>query len=136
MGREAREMGQRAVLVDVQPELGRLDRDLPGQATCLDRVEHGDVVVGHRVRLGEALEVLAELRVHRPDACGLQGCCGIERGLHRLAGHEPADGPAHEPHTRQVVPKPGVARGPQKQAAHQGRARTRPPSTWTMAPVT
>ena len=108
----------------------------PVEAARLDGVEHGDVVVGHRVRLGDALEVLAELRVHRPDAGGLQGRGGIERGLHRLARHEPADRPAHEAHPGQVVPEPGVTRGPQEDPAHQGRARTRPPSTWTIAPVT
>jgi hypothetical protein len=124
------------VLVEVQPELRRLDADLAIDAASGDRIEHRDVVVRDRIGLLEALEVLAEPGVHRPDAGGLQGLGGIQRRLEGLAGHEPTNGPAHEPESRQPLLQPCVAGRPEEQPAHHGSARTMPPSTGTMAPVT
>ena len=73
-------MGERPVLVVVEPELGRLDRDLAVETAGLDLVEDVDVVVGDGVGLGEARQVLAEPRVQRRDAGGLERRGGVERG--------------------------------------------------------
>ena len=71
-----------------------------------------------RVGLGEALEVLAEPRVDRRDPGRLQRLGGGQRIVHRLAGHEPPDGPAHEPEPRQMVLQPSIPGGPQEDPAH------------------
>ncbi len=96
MGSQAGDVLQRAILVVVQAELGRLHRDLAVQPARPDRIEDPDVVVRDGIRGGQALEILPELRVHGPDARGLQRRRGVQRGVHGLAGHEPTDGPLHE----------------------------------------
>ena len=128
-------MRERPVRVKIQPELGRLDRHLAPEATLGDGVEHGHVVVGHRVRLVEVGQVLAQPGVHRADARRLERSRRVQRRLEGLARHEPADRPLHEPEPRQVLLQPRVSRGPQEEPTHQGRLRTMPPSTGTMAPV-
>jgi hypothetical protein len=93
-------------------------------------------VIGHPLCLVERRQVLAEMRVERPDPGRLerQGCGkGILEGL---TGHEPPDGTLHERQARQPALEPLVASEPQQDGAHHGNPRTMPPSTGTMAPVT
>jgi hypothetical protein len=79
--------------VVVEAQLRGLDRDLavdPGRHDPVGQLE----VMGHdRIRLGQALEVLAESRIERRDPGRLKRPSRLERVVHGLAGHEPPDGP-------------------------------------------
>ena len=79
------EVRQAGVDVVVEPELGRLHRDLAVDPGGHDLVDRGDVVVGDLVGRGQVLEVLAEPRVHRPDSGRLERDGGPERVRQRLA---------------------------------------------------
>ena len=124
------------VCVEIEAELRGFDRDFAVDRRSDDPVDELDVVVGDRLGLVERREVLAEPRVHRPDAGSLERPGGAERVFHGLARHEATDGPAHEPQPRQARLQPLVARQPEEHGAHQGSALTMPPSTGTIAPVT
>ena len=76
------------------------------------------VVIGDLVGLREAREVLAEARVQRPDAGCLQRGSGGQRVIDRLAGHEPADGSAHEPEPGKAFLQPAIPGGPQEDPTH------------------
>ena len=129
-------MGQRAVLVEVQPQLGGLHGDLAGEPALLDRVEHRDVVIGDRVRLGDALEVSPSFVyiVPMPAACSGAAASSADssvspgmnrrtaRRMNRIRGRWSRSQAFRAAH--------------RKTPAHQGRLRTRPPSTGTIAPVT
>ena len=119
------EVGEADLRVVVEPELGRLDRDLAGDPGSDDLVDGLDVVVGDLVGRREVLEVLAEPGVHRPDPGRLERQRGRERVLERLARHEPADGALHEPEPRQALLQPPVSSGPQEDAAHRFLHRVR-----------
>ena len=102
-----------------RPELGRLDRDLAVDPGGDDLVDGLDVVVGDLVGLGQVLEVLAEPGVHRPDSGRLEREGRRERVGQRLARHEPADGPAHEPDPGQAFLQPSIPGGPQEEMTHE-----------------
>ena len=89
---------------------------MPGRHDLVDGL---DVVGGDLVGLGEVLEVLAEPRVQRADAGRLERQGRRQGILERLAGHEPADGTAHEPEPREPLLQPSIAGGPQEDAAHR-----------------
>ena len=116
--RDPDQIGEADVGVVVEPELGRLDRDLAGDPGGDDLVDGFEVVRGDLVRFGQVREVLTEPGVHRPDPRGLERQSGREGVLERLAGHEPADGTLHEPESRQALLQPRIAGGPQEDPAH------------------
>ncbi len=58
------------------------------------------VVVGDGLRVGQVIEVLAEVGDQDADACRLERFRGGQRFLHRLARHETPDGPARERQAR------------------------------------
>ena len=115
---EPLEMDQAGVGVVIEAELGRLDGDLAVDAGGLDPVDQRPVVRGDLVRLREALEVLAEARVERADAGGLEGDGRGQRVIHRLAGHEPADGTPHEPEAGQTFLQPAIPGCPEEDPTH------------------
>ena len=115
---EPLEMGQAGVGVVIEAKLGRLDGDLAVDAGGLDPVDERPVVRGDLVGLREALEVLAEPRVERTDAGGLEGGGRVQRVLHRFAGHEPPDGAPHEREARQTFLQPAIPGCPEEDPTH------------------
>ena len=112
------EMAEAQVGVEVEAELGRLDRDLAGDARRHDPVDGIEVVGGDLIRLVHVFQVLAKPRVQRGDAGRLQRQ-GRRQGVReRLAGHESTHGTAHESELREPFLQPSIAGGPQEDPAH------------------
>ena len=121
-GGQRLQVGKAGGPVDVEPELGRLDRDLDGPRQGRAPVEHGLVVRGDLVGFVERGQVLAEAR--EQDALAgrrERGRCR-EAGIDVLAGHEPPDGAAHEAHLRQARLEPARCE------PSRGRGCARPPA--------
>ncbi len=74
-------MLERPIHVEVEAELGQLDRDLAVEAARRDRVEEAEVVLRDRVGLVGTGHVLAETGEHRRDALVPELVRGRERGL-------------------------------------------------------
>jgi hypothetical protein len=115
---DADDVGEAGRRVEVQAQLGGLHRDLAADPGGHDPVGQLQVVGHDLVRLGQALEVLAEPGVHGADPGRLKGRGRLQRVVHRLARHEPPDGSLHEPQAGQVCLQPAVPGGPQEDPAH------------------
>ena len=61
---------QVALLVDVEAQLGRLDRDLGVHGVAVNPIQHGLMVLGDPLGLRRLPDVLPEIREDRPDPGG------------------------------------------------------------------
>ena len=122
--RQGDEVGEAGVRIVVEAQLGGLDRDLAAHPGRLDPIEDLEVVVDDRLGLLEAVEVLAETRVHRGDPGPFERHGRGQGVIERLAGHEPPDGPLHESHPGQPFLQPPIPSGPQKDATHVSSSTT------------
>ena len=127
-------------LVDVEPELGRLDADLAVDLGVLDPGEQLEVVVHDRLGPCRVGDRLAELGVQRPDTQDLEVHGGAEGVRDVGTGHQPADGTLHERHPHQPVAQP-VAPGEEQedlaqQAVDHRRSNRSTGTTNTVAPPT
>ena len=118
--REAADVLERPLRVEVEPELGQLDRDLAVELAFAMSIEQPEVVVRDGIRLLAPRDVLAEPSEHRRDALGLERVGGCEGRGSVLAGHEPEHGPSGEPELRQPFAQPAVAGHPQEDRSHPG----------------
>ncbi len=104
--------------IDVQAELGRLDRDLGLDPGGRRRVEHRLVVLDHLSSLGQGLDVLTEPGEDDADLLGFEIHGGLQRSLEVFAWYEALRGATDEAPLRDVARQPGVAGGPQEQPSH------------------
>ena len=120
------------VLVDVQAQLRRLDRDLDRPTTQRDAgiAALQDVVVVRRDRIGLRAfgDVLAEVREQDAESLGVELVRRRDRVLHVFAGHEPTHGSLGKRQLGKMLPQPRVARHPQEPAAHRSHRRIVPPA--------
>jgi hypothetical protein len=112
-------VGERALDVEIEPELGQLHRHLAVEPAPDDLVENAEVVGRDLVRLLDPGQVLAEPRVERRDPVALEALAGVQRGGGVLAGHEPPDGPPGEPQPRHAIPEPAVTGHPEEEPSHR-----------------
>ncbi len=92
--------------VEVEAEMGELDRDLGIELQLVDALQH-PLIMGHDlVGLGPVGDVLAEVGEGSDDTVGSQALCCGEGGPQLLAGHEAAQGPSHEAEPRHSLRQP------------------------------
>ena len=95
---------------DVEPEVRELHRDVRGQRTLVDLVEHLEVMVADRGRLGGVLHLLAELREHGSEPVAGERARSAEGIGERLPGHELAHRAVRESALAELLGQPGAAR--------------------------
>ena len=115
---EGVQVAEARLRIDVEAQLGRLDRELGPACQGRGAVEQGAVVSGDLVRLRQLDQVLAEPCEDDALTAGRQARGRADGSLRILAGHEPADGTPREPEPRQVLAQPGVAGHPEQDRAH------------------
>ena len=118
-GERAQVVGGRG-RVDVESEMGQLDRDLRAEAQLRDPVQHAQVVVHLGARFLQVLQVLADLREDRPDPVRLQRLRRLDRGIDRGPRHEAPHRRLREPVAREVLRQPFIAGRPQQCVSRQG----------------
>src|SRR5258707_7946493 len=105
-----------ALLVEVEPELRRLHRDLDGAALVLHALEQLQVVRDHGVRFRVVGDVLAEAREHRAHPGPAQRARRGQRVGGLLSGHEAGDGPPHEGAAHRALAQPSALRAGEERA--------------------
>ena len=121
--REVAESLQRGLRVLVEPQVGRLHRDLGVEPALSDQVEEPPVVLDDLLGVGRAADALAEERERRRDAVLRETGRRVEAVLHPLAGHESGDGRADESIPGKVLAQPAVARGQEECVARRVHGR-------------
>ncbi len=126
VAREAVEVLEGDRLIEVETELGELERDLDVEAAGGDLIEERVVRVGDHLRLRKVREVLAQQREDPVDAPPLVDRRGRQGVLRRLAGHEASGRAPHPPESGQPILQPTVASRPEEHPAHGADGTDRP----------
>jgi hypothetical protein len=117
LGGQLPKVRERGLTIEVEAEVRRLDRDLGVEPRHGDAVEHLEIVLRHRPRLGPIVHILPEGGEHRGKAPLPETTGRHERRVEGLPRHEPGDAPANEPVPRQMFAQPPVVRRPQDRGA-------------------
>src|SRR6266849_6227600 len=112
------EVGKSRVGIDVETDLGWLDRDLWLQAGLGRGLQHQLVVLDRSGGFRHRLDVLAELGEDGADALGLERDRRFERRVEVLARHEPPHRTLDKAPLRHVLGEPRVLCAPQQQRPH------------------
>ena len=120
---ERAQVAERQLAIDVESELGELDRRLAGQAGLLSNaIDALEVVPRHRFRFREVGDVFAQPREDGADAFGRHRPRGDEHVVERLARHELGHGAPHERRLGAVLAQPLAVGGFQEEGAANAHA--------------
>ena len=105
---QALKMAEAQLLVEIEPELCRLDRDLRAEPARVDLVQDVQIMLGDLLSFFRAREVLAELGEDRADALRFLVLRGGHRVLEPLARHEGGYRSADERRFRGALTQPRI----------------------------
>src|ERR1700737_2211635 len=119
---ERAQIGMTTRLVDVEAELGQLDRDVTVQFARTNLHQRIGVVTSDLIGLSRVGDVLTQFREHGTDTLSTQSSRRRERIREPLAGHEPRERFLHKGQVRPMLTQPWALGTGQQYASHQAHS--------------